>query len=187
MSLKLTRTLASQDMNARLAVGKADEATIIRELRAAGLTVLDVNTNDDCFAKIDARVLVNDAAIAAFPVFKQFTEFAGHYLPVQIKSRQDRYPDFEYEYRTDRYKRNGEGRESKSKASVMFCKSLGKISAASMPAMKRLAAAMFSKHEAEFTADASFTYTRNDGRACMKRVQDQRDGFWKTILYVKKG
>lgn len=186
MSLTIKNTLASQSMEKRLAVGKADEAQVIRELRAMRLTVLDVSTNDDCFNKIDARVLVNDIAIAAFPIFDQFVPFAGNYIPVQIKVRQDRYPDFEYEFRTDRYKRNGEGREAKSKASIMFCKSLGTIQAASMRGLKALATQMFAKHESEFTTDAPFTYTRPDGRACMKRVQDQRDGFWKTILYVKK-
>lgn len=186
MSLRIARTLASQDMDARMKVGKQDEADIIRELRAMGLTVAEVTAQADMYDKIDARVLVNDAAMAAFPVFTQFAEFAGQMLPVQIKSRQDRYPDFEYEYRTDRYKRDGVGREAKSKASIMFCKSLGKIEAASMRGLKALAAQMFAKHATEFSTDASFAYTRPDGRACMKRVQDQRDGFWKTILYVKK-
>jgi hypothetical protein len=187
MSMVIKSPLAAQSMDARMKVGKQDEADIIRELRAKGLTVTDVTARQDMYDKIDARVLVNDAAIAAFPVFGQFSEFKGQYLPVQIKARQDKYPDFEYEYRTDRYAPAGQGREAKSKASIMFCRSLGSIAAASMPALKRLAAQLYCKHEAEFTTDAPFTYTRPDGMACMKRVQDQRDGFYKTILYVKKG
>ena len=185
-----------ENFNDRLSKGKKAEAEIAAQLIALGLTLKDATTSEDKHDKIDRYVLVNDAAIAAFPVFAEFAEFAGRFVPVQIKQRNDNYPDFDFELFTDRNgQRQRKGREYLSKSVVLFVRSRGTIAAARMGGLRKVALALYNLNPTAFQEDKTYTQHFPAGHplvavAELKRIEDKgRDNeapFFKTILYFKR-
>jgi hypothetical protein len=190
MSLKI-QNYNGGNYDDRVARGKQAEAEIVAELIAEGHHIVVPSEKTDMYDKIDAYVRLTPALIAAYPVFAQFERHMGRLIPIQIKQRTDSYPDFDYELYTDRWeKRNSPGRERKSKACIMICRSRGTKAAASMRALRKVAESLYKQNPEAFTTDAKFELRSQDGNAILKRVEDKgsdnKHPFWKTILYYKK-
>lgn len=179
----------------RLVIGKRAEAEIVAELQAEGFEVTLPTVKRDMYDKIDAYIVITPALVEKYPAFGNFKQFMGRTIPVQIKQRTDSYPDFDYEFLTDRFEKGGKGREQKSKACVMICRSRGTKAAASMTGLKRVAQTLYNLNpeamKGQKRAEIKFPEGHPlHGTAVLKRVEDKgRDNtrpFWKTILYFKK-